>query len=75
MARLLNVGVLCCACVLFGFYLGFFKGWDPVPSVTGGACYFESGRLTSSLPGREHLGNVTNEVFRSNPVFTKVVLC
>ena len=30
------------------------------PTLTGGACYFKSGYLTPSLPGRVHMGNVTN---------------
>ena len=43
------------------------SGWEPVPSVTGGACFFENGCLTSSLHGRVHFVNVTNVVFRSIP--------
>ena len=31
-------------------------------TLTEGACCFKSGYLTSSLPGRVHLGNVTNMV-------------
>ena len=30
------------------------SGWELVPSVTGGACYFENGCLTSCLHGQVH---------------------
>ena len=39
-----------------------------MPTFTGGAGCFKSGYLTSSLPGRVHLVNVSNVVFRSTHV-------
>ena len=51
----LSPGVFCLVCN--------FRKW--IPTFTGGACYFKSGYLTSSLPGRVLLGNVTKVVFRS----------
>ena len=38
-----------------------------IPTLTGGACYFKTKCLASSIPGQVHLGIVTNIVFRSTP--------
>ena len=58
----MNGGVFAC-----GFLPCIANYCNWMPTLTGGACCFKIGCLTSSLPGRVHLGNVTNVVFRSTP--------
>ena len=47
---------------------------DGRPTLTWGACYIKSWYLTTSLPGRVHLGNVTNVVFINKFGLKKLLL-